>query len=205
MKGRKVEIIPKLYENCQAIIAAPGPSLTPEVVEHLRSVKHKYAIIGVGDAYKLIDFMDEHYACDGKWWKFHGPKINKMRPGLSSWCHDEEGLNYGAKQVNTTKSKGFSTDPKIIHQGSNSGFQALNLAYHFGFVRMYLVGYNMQRVKNKTHFFTDREPSLAVESPYNKFVQNYNLIQADIRERIINCTPDSALTCFRKTHLKNVL
>lgn len=205
MKGYKVESIPALYKNCQAIVVAPGPSLTPTVVEQLRSVKHKYAIVGVGDVYKLIDFMDEHYACDARWWKFHGPKINKMRPGLSSWCHDEEGMNYGAKQINSSADPGFSTDPSKINQGANSGFQALNLAYLFGFTKMYLVGYNMQRVQNKTHFFDDRTPSLAINSPYGKFAANYNQIQPDIRKRIINCTPNSALKCFQKQNLESLL
>lgn len=71
-------MIPKLYPNCQAILAAPGPSLTTEVVNILRDVRDRFVIIGVGDTYKVIDFMDEHYACDGKWWRIHGDKINEL-------------------------------------------------------------------------------------------------------------------------------
>jgi hypothetical protein len=83
--------IPRLYPEAHCIVAAPGPSLTADVVEKLRSVKDRYAIIGVGDTYRAIDFLDEHYACDDRWWKVHGPTINQTRPGLRSWCYDPGG------------------------------------------------------------------------------------------------------------------
>lgn len=198
-------MIPKLYPNCQAILAAPGPSLTTEVVNILRDVRDRFVIIGVGDAYKVIDFMDEHYACDGKWWRIHGDKINELYPELHKWCHDEEGAQYGARTVEGRGSSGFSEDPKYIHTGQNSGYQALNLAYLWGCTKMILVGYNMQKVGNKTHFFEGREPGLNRNSPYNNFKKNYNNIQPKIKEMIVNCTPNSALTAFKQSTLEQEL
>ena len=196
------ERIPQLYKGVHAIVACPGPSLTLEVVEQLRAVKDRYLIVGVGDTYKLIDFMDEHYACDGRWWKVHGKSVNKLCPNVNLWSHDVEGIEFGARKVNGVHRPGFSTDPDIIHFGSNSGFQALNLCYLWGVSKMILVGYNMQRVGTKTHFFTGRDPSLRIESPYKNFVKQYDLIQQNIKNRIVNCTPNSALTCFRKNDLE---
>lgn len=200
-----VQKIPRLYEGAHAIVAAPGPSLTPEVVEKLREVKDRYAIIGVGDAYRIIDFLDEHYACDARWWKVHGTEVNRLRPNLRSWCHDEEGTKYGALQIHGKGDPGFSTNPAIIHYGANSGYQTLNLCYLWGFSKMILVGYNMKRVNNQSHFFKDRHKSLSLDSPYTRFVKNYETIQKDIRDKIINCTPDSALTAFKKQSLEDTL
>ena len=53
--------IPRLYPEAHCIVAAPGPSLTADVVEKLRSVKDRYAIIGVGDTYRAIDFLDKRF------------------------------------------------------------------------------------------------------------------------------------------------
>ena len=201
-----VEKIPRIYKGVEAIIAAPGPSLTPEVVNALREVRDRYAIFGVGDVYKVIDFLDEHYACDARWWNIHGDKINSMYPKLSMWCHDSDGEKYGAKKVNGIGSPGFSTNPSLIHYGSNSGYQLLNLAYLWGCTKMILVGYNMKKVGSQSHFFTGpREGNLQVNSPYPVFAKKYNTIQKEIRDMIINCTPDSALTCFEKQRLEEFL
>jgi len=201
-----VSEIPKLYPNCEAILAAPGPSLTESVVEQLRAVKHRYVIIGIGDVYKVIDFMDEHYACDARWWNVHGEKINELRPGLSSWCYDEDGRKYGAKKVDGVGKNGFSTDPKRIHFGSNSGYQALNLAYLFGCTKMILVGYNMMKVQNKSHFFDyPREEGLQLNSPYPSFAGKFTSIQPEIRSSIVNCTHPTGLKAFRQSTLEEEL
>lgn len=198
-------MIPKLYPNCHAIIAAPGPSLTDEVVEILRSVQDRFVIVGVGDAYKKIDFMDEHYACDGRWWKIHGDKVNELCPNTNKWSHDEEGTLYGAKQIVGAKNPGFSESPDRIHTGQNSGYQALNLVYLWGCTKIILVGYNMKRVGSKSHFFEGREPTLSRESPYQTFVKNFRTIQPHIKSIVVNCTPDSALDAFRKSTLEQEL
>lgn len=203
--GTKIEVIPKLYPNCEAILMAPGPSLTPEIVERVRQVQHRYVIIGVGDVYKIVDFMDEHYACDARWWNVHGDKINQLRPGLSSWCHDDDGKKWGAKQINGKGNAGLSTDPKQIHHGSNSGYQAINLAYLWGCTKMILVGYNMMKVNGQSHFFKDREGNLQINSPYPSFAKKFASIQADIRENIVNCTHPTGITAFRRSTLDEEL
>lgn len=205
-KGYVVNRIDPIYKGCHAIVAAPGPSLTPEVVEKLREVKDRYLIVGVGDTYRCIDFLDEHYACDARWWKVHGPKILNLSYKFSSWCYDDEGMQYGAKKIEGKGDKGFSKDRRLIHFGQNSGFQALNLCYLWGISRMILVGFNMQKVENKSHFFgNEREGNLAINSPYNRFAQNFFDIEHGIKKTIVNCTTDSALTAFRVEDLDEEL
>lgn len=193
------------YKGCQAIIAAPGPSLTEEVVDILRENKDRYAIFGVGDSYRLIDFFDEFYACDARWWEVHGEDVKKALPNTRKWCYDLEGTKYGALKIEGKHAHGFSVSPSHIHFGSNSGYQMLNLAYLWGCAKILLVGYNMQKVGNKSHFFDDRHPSLSKASPYNIFTQKYDSIQPDIKAKVINCTPNSALKAFRKANLKEVI
>ena len=203
--GSKIEVIPKLYPNCEAILMAPGPSLTKEVVEKVRSVRDRYVIIGVGDSYKIVDFLDEHYACDARWWNVHGEKINELRPGLSSWCHDDDGRKWGAKQVTGKGKAGLSTDPKLIHHGSNSGYQTINLAYLWGCTKMILVGYNMMKVDGKAHFFGQREEGLQMNSPYPSFASKFTSIQQEIKDTIVNCTHPTGLKAFRISTLEEEL
>lgn len=201
-------MIPKKYEGREFIMFATGPSLTEEVIEQIRPHKDRFVMFGINDSYRLVDYLDEHYACDGKWWRQWGADFREKYPTLSSWTY--EGAKEFAEKhnLNTTRGqhkKQFSLDPNLIHYGANSGYQALNIAYLMGGSKFYLVGYNMQPVGKKGHFFGNHPPGLNSNSPYKLFRDNYNTIQPEISKLIINCTPNSALECFEKANLEDIL
>ena len=97
--------------------------------------------------------------------------------------------------------KVLSQDPALIHFGSNSGFQLLNIAMLMGIRKAILVGYNMQKVDTVSHFFGDHPGKLNKNSPYDKFRDAFKQIKDNQKEMIVNCTPDSALKSFRKADL----
>lgn len=199
-------MIEQKYKNKTFILCATGPSLTKEVVETIRPYKDKFVIFGINDSYKIIDFLDEHYACDNKWWVTWGPDFRQKCPDLSSWTQDKK----SSKQFNLNwtagkHEKAFSLDSNLIHYGSNSGYQALNIAFLMGGKKFILVGYNMQKVGNKKHFFGDHPKPLNSNSPYASFAKNFDTIQPEIKQLVINCTPNSALTCFEKADLLETL
>jgi len=63
----------------------------------------------------------------------------------------------------------------------------------------------MQKVGNKKHFFGDHPRPLNSNSPYASFAKNFGTIQPEIKQLVINCTPNSALTCFEKADLEETL
>ena len=186
---------------------ATGPSLTQEVVDTIRPYKDKFVMFGINDAYRAVDYLDEHYACDEKWWTTHGDDFRKKYPNLSSWTGHAVGAasKYNLQFVKGKHANGFSLDSKLIHYGQNSGYQALNVALLMGGCKFLLVGYNMKAVGKKKHFFGDHPAGLNKNSPYQSFIRNYETIQPGIKNLIINCTPNSALTCFETADLKEAL
>lgn len=151
-----------------------------------------------------MPWADVLYACDASWWDISGPinfdgekwsshgdaKQNEKRPAAK-----KHGLNL----ISGDSGEGFCLEPGLIHYGDNSGFQAVNLALQFGAKLVRLVGFDMQVVGNKRHFFGDHPDGLSNGANYAHFVGNFEraaaLLPDDIR--IINCTPGSALTCFK--------
>lgn len=103
--------------------------------------------------------------------------------------------------------EGFSFDPEVIHYGSNSGFQAVNLAILMGATRIVLVGFNMGSIDGKRHFFGDHPRGLRNTNTYNNFLRAFNraakLLPPHIQ--ILNATPNSALTCFPRIDLHDAL
>jgi len=143
------------------------------------------------------------YACDAKWWDWHegtdfqGRKITQDIKAVEK---------YGIEHIESKPGKGLSTDPKIIHQGSNSGYQAINLAYHLGAKHIILLGYDMGKAGNKSHWFgdhPDKQPS-----SYDQFIRNFDSISSQLTSiglAVTNCTRKTQLKCFPLQKLTDVL
>lgn len=198
-------IIPRKYEGRSIVLCATGPSLTPEVVETIREFKDKVIVFGINDSYRIIDFLDEFYACDTRWWNTWGEDFKKLHPNVSAWTQCQPSAQkFKLQHIPGRHSKAFSESQGIIHFGKNSGYQALNIAYLMGGEKFILTGYNM-KVTDKAHFFGDHPQGMNKNSPYPEFVRNFASIQPEIARKVINCTPDTALTCFDQADLRETL
>lgn len=209
-------MIERKWQGQAAILAATGPSLTEAVAIQCREAHsagtHRIGV--VNDAYRLFPNADLLYACDAAWWEVH-----KGAPGFkgekwTSQSGDRHPIDkrylatkYGLNIIRGRYADGFSDDPNIIHFGANSGFQLLNVALLMGANPIILVGYNMRHVGGKRHFFGDHPRPLSNASNFEKWAPNFakaaKTLAPDIR--IINATPDSAITCFERMDLQCAL
>ena len=89
-----------------------------------------------------------------------------------------------------------------LHYGGNSGYQAVNLAYLLGAKTIILLGFDMFG----THYFGDHDKSLNNGSPYSQFIKAFETIDPEKHGiEIINCSRQTAMECFPRTTLENVL
>ena len=78
------------------------------------------------------------YACDGAWWHQYHSKTSRFKG--QKWTQDANAAaQYGLNHIPGEHKEGLCTEPNKIHFGSNGGFQAINLAYHFGATRIALL------------------------------------------------------------------
>ena len=210
-------MIERRWEGAKAIVAATGPSLTPAVAERCRVARATHKLVAVNDAYKLIPDADLLYGCDSAWWNLH--KGCRGFAGEKWSSHDDNQGKLNDKR-NTAQAfdlhlvegvhaeeKGFSFDPARIHYGANSGFQAINLALLFGAAEVILVGFDMRAVDGQQHFFGNHPRPLNNPGMYPAFIENFKIAARLLPPgiRIINATPDSALTCFPMQPLEDCL
>ena len=185
-------------------IIASGPSLSQSDVDAIRG---KGTVIVINDNYLLAPWADILYFCDPKWFKWHmdKPEFKDFKGQIytqDKTTAEENSFNY----IESKAGEGLSTDPKVIYQGSNSGYQAINLAYHLGAERIILLGYDMQSVEGKWHWFGDHPDK--VRSNYHCWTGFYNRLAEDAEKKglqVINCTRKTALTCFHRQALEDVL
>lgn len=199
--------------NCPVVVAASGPSLSKDVAWEVRKARWfgPYRIVCVNDAYKLFPNGDILYACDEAWWNVHEGAEEFRGERWSSQGDDKRhnddkykcAERWGLNLVRGKHSPGFSADPGLIHYGSNSGFQAVNLAIHKGATKIVLVGFDMREVNGHRHFFGPHPPSLRNSGDYKNFIRAFE--QAPAPVPIINATPGSALTCYPMMSLEEAL
>lgn len=161
-------------------ILATGPSMSQAVAD---CVKGRCTVIAVSDAYRLAPWADVLVSQDRKWWLAHPEALQfagrKLRGG-AEWQRHE-----GTEHV---KFEGAVTT------SSNSGLLACMVAVQVGATRILLCGFDM----GGTHFFGEHPAPLKNTPPerFEVFKQQF----ASFRPRgieIINCTPGSALRCYR--------
>lgn len=104
---------------------------------------------------------------------------------------------------------GLSLDPEFLVTGSNSGFQALNLAVLAGAATVILLGYDGREPEpgQPSHWFGDhprREP-VAVFAKYRESFTSSAKALAAAGVRVINCSPGSAVEAFEKMELDDAL
>lgn len=177
-----------------AVVAASGPSLCQKDVDAAKGLP----LIVVNDAYRLAPWADVLYACDERWWEAKAPEF-----GGECWSSTDDnpdGTNHKDDalvdrfRLNLVRGKpgiGYSTDPRHIHYGDNSGHQAVNLAILFGATRILLLGFDM---KGKAHFFGDHPTNWPGPGDYRVYADKFKAPPEGVE--IINCTPGSAIKAY---------
>lgn len=205
-KVPKSDTVPRMYPGETAVLLATGPSLCDADIKYIRPFHEqgKIRVFGLGDSYRICDFLDVFYACDPKWFDCN-PGVLK-HPCKQKWTQDKNAAKYGCKRVSGSSGQGLSVRDSHIHFGSNSGFQLLNLALHYGITRFLLLGYNMDVPKGQQqHFFGKHPKPLNQGNNYRGFAAQFEKIAPQHKSMVINCTYPTMLKCFTQMPLEKAL
>ncbi len=149
------------------------------------------------------------YACDFVWWQQCAglPRFEGLK-----YTQDDCALIYPTiTYIRSVNKPGLSLNRAIIHQGANGGYQAINLAVHFGAKRIILLGYDMKSGPDgQMHHHAAHPKPMNNPSAGNfaRWIKAFGTMEPDLNRagvEVINCTENSALDCFPKARLEDVL
>lgn len=198
--------------NDSIIIVASGPSLTTEQVEQAKA--SHLPIMVVNDNYKLVPNADYLFAADLIWWYNHYDKVPEEIQCYTLEGHPLhlskriDGAYERLKGIDYTRDYGIYDDK--LYLGGNSGFMALQLAKILGYTRLILIGYDCQHTGEKKHWFGDHD-----RKRFRKNAEDVELWQKEFDSyapffsrtgiEVINCSAETALTCFKRDSLEAAL
>ena len=196
------------------VIIGTGPSLTYEQIDKVSSFKR----FGANRAFEFD--IDVVAGCNYQFWDYYWQEIKDYR--CHKWTSHPEakdkysGLNY----IEGRWQDGLSTDKSYICAHHGTGPQVVNLALHYGCEVMILIGWDMRypgkvndrQYNAKRHYFgedalTDKHwPRTNSNGDLGGLIKEMETIKPDdYGIDIINCTPNSAMTCFPIMRLEDAI
>ena len=199
--------VPRLWPGETAVIIGGGSSLTQTDVNYCRG---KARVIAVKEAMLLAPWAEVLYACDEKWWRYYkgAPLFKGLKYRLEHSPDDPMPFHEwpDVQVLRNTGELGLETDPTGLRTGFNSGYQAVNLAAHFGCSKLILLGFDMWSGPTGQNWF--QKPGLHVDSPYPLFHQAFASMVEPLRAagvQVVNASRFTLLTAFPKVVLEDAL
>lgn len=208
-------LVPVLWPGGTVVCAASGPSL---LGEDLKYVCGRAPVIAINAAIQLAPWADIFYSGALEYWR---PEAIASRErmgfrGLSiriAWNEGtgphqmKRGVSKGVIVLGNSGDDGLETKPDAIRSYKNSGGAAINVAVHTGATRIVLLGYDMMTDKHGRHHFNG-SPGEKHHSPYPHFRTHMGTMGPHLRAlgvEVVNCSRATALTCFPRKRLDEVL
>jgi len=208
--------VPKQFgipdEIVQSVIKGTSP---PSVYSPFMTFLHDKHVIGINVAYLIGDWMDAIFFGDIGFFLKHQRGLAAF-PGLKISCHPQTDKYDWVKYTprDKTHPKGISDNPKMVSWNNNSGSAAVSIAANAGAERIILLGFDMKMDNTQQHWHdlygrnAPRNPKKPRHMPFDRHLRGFSDMAKDAKRRgieIINASPDSAITCFPKYSIKELL
>lgn len=192
-------------ERSRVVIMAPGSSLSYKQSEMIQ--ESELYTIAIGDAGRVVNpNANVLYHCDAKWWNHYKgcPEFD----GTLKVSLEKTEYNSIFNMRRSPTREGLDLNWPYIVTGNNSGYQAINIAMYCNPKEIILVGYDMKDRDGKHNVIGDHPKAIKRPSDFELFKNNIaSLVPVldYLGVKVYNCTIDSALDCFEKKDLKDVL
>lgn len=225
--------IPRKYEGKTCVVIATGPSLNQSQIDYVKTASAFNAckVITINNSYQLAPFTNIQIACNDNWWE-HYWKEDKLLRALTAdkWTRYKHlASEYNINYIDSIEKQGLSFNPSLVHINNGSGPMAINFATLYGFKKLLLLGHDMKFAKDydgrskkvgstPRHYFGEYPKSMQhfpqSSESINKngeiigLIKNYKAMIPDLNKQgveVINCTPNSALKCFKTSTIEKEL
>jgi hypothetical protein len=188
--------------NKRCFIIGGGPSINNI---NFDLIKHEF-VIGINEAFRLGNWINIWYFSDSNIFKTHRKEID-IWPNRIVSCAGIAKNHKKIEHYERCRQHTICFEPGKLafpSRGANSGATAINLAIREGFETIILIGYDMQQINGKNNYH-DYYKKIPRPDVYDRFSDVFVKIASEATVEIINANPNSALQCFPKMKLEDLL
>ena len=171
-----------------AACIASGPSLTEEDCERIRAAG--IPTIVTNNTWQRCPWADVLYAMDRKWWIEYAEEVKEFT---------------GRK---CTAVRGTQAERIAFRHGRNSGHGAIALAAKFGAKKIIMLGYDCQFTGGQRHWHGNHKKGMGNADKLPTWSITFRRLAQELKAQgvdVINCTRETALTCFTRAPLDSTL
>ena len=146
---------------------------------------------------------------DRNWWNEYSAELRALR-GVELWTSNREAarvyrLNFVSAEIGAGMPRAAANSIKL---GGHSGYQALQLAILFGAARVVLLGFDMRNDGARSHWHGNHKNlGNPMQNRFANWIRQFHKLNAEKPAdlEIVNCTRQTALTCFPRHPLEQVI
>jgi len=140
-----------LANNREIFIVAGGPSLRKFDWDYLLDKN----VMAINRAYETCPNASHLYFCDERFWEVHKGGLTKHNAQFKITARRKPmRVKYPESLIQYEFSglKGYDARKGYLRTGNNSGYAAISLCAQLGYKSIYLLGYDMNYIKGKSHW-----------------------------------------------------
>lgn len=178
-----------MFEGKTVFCVGSGPSLTAGDCAAIENSGHP--IVAVNTSWKAVPSASILFAGDEAWWAANSSTVESQ--AVRWTCNTSASLKYGLRLF---KSSG---------RHWNSGLCAIELAEFLGAEKIVLIGYDCS-VRRGVHWHGKHDKTQNPTSGVcQSWIAQFKQLSHRAKVPIINCSRDTALTCFPRVELEEIL
>lgn len=194
--------IDPIYKGKIIYIIGGGPSLTGFDFKRLNNK----IVIAVNKAFLFYPEANVLYWTDSRFYEWYQKEIDDFK-GIKV-TNKTKPVKENIINLHDTGREGLDISPYAIKHGNNSGYAAMNLAYHLGAKTIVLLGFDMKIQGNKTHWHDGYQIKQNGSVYQNNMLPCFDSIVEPLKKfgvEVYNACPTSALNCFQKCSIEHAL
>lgn len=164
-------------------------------------------VLSINRAFQAVPWAIATFWTDSRFYKWYQKDIKRFK-GIKIACRYSQLYDKDTILVRSTGGAGVDEYPYHIRAGNNSGFAALNVGYHLGANKIYLIGYDMRSEQNATHwhdgYVTSHNHDIYERAMIKDFANSQKYYKK-LKVKLYNANPDSMLTHIQKCTLKEAI
>lgn len=166
--------------------------------------------IVINDVYKWAPWASILYAPDYRWWNNNWPDLARANwQGRFMTIDPDAAIDFRLELAHCedlhVPMLGLNPNPDVLRHGYSGGFQAMEIARMLGARRIVLLGYDYGATGHSHAVPGFYHPT---PSDYGTMITAFDAAADQLKKEgteVINCTRESALTCFVRGDLERVL